>query len=300
MRALCLESPSNLVFSKTIPEPIGSPSEYLIRVHATAITTNELTWPMVTSRDMAIPGHDLCGTILSAPSEGEAQFEPGEEIFALTSFSRNGSAAEIMLALPGELARKPSNLTREEACAVPLSALTAWQALFVHVGLKADHRLLVLGAAGGVGVMAVQLARWKGAKVTGTCSGRNIDFVKSLGADEVIDYTKQEVTGRFDLILDCVGGAAQDESWEHMKERGFLVSVHSPWSDVKKAQYPMVESRYFIVDPNGEQLAKIAELVQAGHLTAIVDMVFPLEKGVEAFDLLGEGHVRGKIVIRVD
>ncbi|CAF9935160.1 MAG: hypothetical protein HETSPECPRED_009678 [Heterodermia speciosa] len=303
MRALHLQPPSTLLPSTTTPVPTPSPSQYLIHVSTTSITANELTWPETLRRAHPIPGHDLCGTVVSSPSsdtEASPAFKIGDEVIALTSFSRDGAAAEYIVAEPGELAPKPKNLTQKEAAAVPLSVLTAWQALFVHGGLtrSADVSVLVLGAAGGVGVMAVQLARWHGARrLVGTCSGRNVEFVKSLGAHEVVDYSKDEVEGQFDVVLDCVGGRAQDECWKNVKERGMLVSVATPLPEEKKSEYPLVQTVYFVVEPDGEQLGMLSELFESGKMKAFVDADFALEGGPSAFELLAKGHTRGKIVL---
>ena len=305
MRALHLTPPSLLTVSTSTPVPTPSASQYLIRVHNTAITANELIWPETLLRSPAIPGHDLCGTIIStpsSPSSSSTKFKEGDEVFALTSFSRDGAAAEYVVAEADELALKRKALSRREAAAAPLSVLTAWQALFVHGGLAdskgSEVSVLVLGAAGGVGVMAVQLARWQGVKrLVGTCSGRNADFVKALGANEVVDYSKEEVEGLFDVVLDCVGGQAQDGCWKNVKDEGILVSVASPLPEEKKRGFPKIRSTFFIVEPNGGQLGMLWDLFEKGELKAFVDAEFMLEEGAQAFDMLAKGHTRGKIVL---
>ncbi|MCJ1263506.1 hypothetical protein MMC22_003376 [Lobaria immixta] len=281
------------------PSPSPSSSQYLIRVHATALTANELTWRETITRPLPIPGHDVSGTIVSVPAEGPANFNANDEVFALTSFSRDGAAAEYVLAEEHELARKPGAISHEEAVAVPLSALTAWQALFTHAALEAGQLVLVLGAAGGVGTMAVQLARWNGARVVGTCSEGKVGFVKSLGAHEVIDYQKSRVDGKFEVVLDCVGGETQEGGWEHVKEGGILMSVAEPLKDESKKQFPGIRSLFFVVEPNGTQLERIAKAIDEGKVKPVVDRVFPLEKGEAAFELLAHGRTRGKIVLHV-
>ncbi|KAL8791363.1 MAG: hypothetical protein Q9195_005901 [Heterodermia aff. obscurata] len=304
MRALHLQPPSTLLPSTTTPTPTLSPTQYLVRVSATSITANELTWPETLRRPSPIPGHDLCGTVVSSPSSSDSEatpaFNPGDEVIALTSFSRDGAAAEYVVAEPGELAPKPKSLSRKEAAAVPLSVLTAWQALFVHGGLKrsADVSVLVLGAAGGVGVMAVQLARWHGVRrLVGTCSGRNAEFVKMLGAHEVVDYSNEEAAGQFDVVLDCVGGLAQDGCWKNVREGGVLVSVATPLAEEKKSEYPQVQTVFFIVEPDAKQLGMLSELFESGKMKAFVDADFALDDGAAAFELLAKGHTRGKIVL---
>lgn len=304
MRSLRFRKPNTLHIDLSTPIPTPSPTQYLLRVHATAITANELTWPETLQQQASIPGHDVCGTIVStaAAAETSAHFNIGDEVIALTSFSREGAAAEYVLAEATELAPKPKNLLSREAAAVPLSVLTAWQALFVHGGLthgsSSGVDVLILGAAGGVGVMAVQVARWIGARrIVGTCSARNGEFVKSLGAHDVIDYTKAEVEGRFDVVLDCVGGKAQEGCWGNVRDGGVLVSVAAELPEGKKKEYPGVRSVFFIVEPNGEQLDMLGGLFEKGELKAFVDSEFGLEDGAAAFDLLSKGHARGKIVL---
>ena len=305
MRALHLHPPSTLTLSTTTSIPSPSPTQYLIRVHATSITANELTWAETLRRPSPIPGHDVCGTIVSTPNGISPRFHNGDEVFALTSFSRDGAAAEYVVAEDQELAPKPRNLTSSASAAVPLSVLTAWQALFVHAGLDQmegeDVSVLVLGAAGGVGVMAVQLARRHCVRrLVGTCSGRNREFVNGLGADEVVDYTKGErVEGKFDIVLDCVGGSAQDECWGNVADGGILVSVATPLPEERKREWPKVRSVFFVVEPHGEQLGILRGLFEKEMLRAFVDQMFPLDEGQAAFDLLAKGHTRGKIILNL-
>ena len=227
-------------------------------------------------------------------------FNIGDEVTALVSFSRDGAAAEYVVAEGDELARKPQCLTHVEAAAVPLSFLTAWQALFTHARAEPEQSILILGAAGGVGVMAVQLARWMGmSRIAGTCSAKNADFVRGLGASEVVDYSCEKVEGGFDVVLDCVGGKARDEGWRNVKIGGTLVSVAAPIQEDMKVRFPGVISIFFIVEPNGVQLEKAAELIENGKLRPVVDRIFPLKEGAEAFAVLGERHTRGKIVLEV-
>ncbi len=283
------------------PRPQPRPGEVLIRVVATAITANELIWTETTKRTLPVPGHDVSG-VVAAIGGKDNDFKIGELVFALTSFSRDGSAAEYVIALPSELALKPETLTHEQAAAVPLSALTAWQALFMHADLKAGQRVLITGAAGGVGVMALQLAKWVDAYVIGTCSGRNSGFVKGLGADEVIDYTAatfERAVDAVDVLLDCVGSSTLHRSWSLMKEGGVLVSVAEPPRDGESVKHADVKATFFVVEPNGEQLSQIAALIEEGKIKPIVDSVLALSEGVKAFEQLAMGHSRGKVVLRI-
>ncbi|KAL1892080.1 hypothetical protein Sste5346_007235 [Sporothrix stenoceras] len=202
-----------------IPVPTG-PDEHLIQVHAVALTNGELKWPEPATQTPAIPGYEVSGTVVEAPNKS-SPFQPGTEVYALTDFNRRGNACEFAIVLTSELRQKPEALSWEEAATVPLSALTAWQVLFVHGGLtlpnepvtrpptppqiysivvgddvNANKRVLITAAAGGVGLWAVQLARLAGVgHITATCGPANVDFVRSLGAHRVIDYTTLRNTG---------------------------------------------------------------------------------------------------------
>lgn len=303
MRALRLIDPasSTVSFTESAAPPTPSQSaQYLIRVHATAITANELVWNETLSNTYPIPGHDVSGTIVSVPvAEVSSDFKIGDEVFALIAFSRDGAAAEFVVVEAHELARKPAHLGHEEAAAIPLSALTAWQALFTHATLEEGQSILVLGAAGGVGTIAVQLAYWKGAKVVGTCSASKSEYVKDLGAHEVIDYKTRKVEEKFDVVLDCVGGETQQEGWGNVKDGGILVSIAEAVQEEKKEHFPRIRSQFFIVEPDGQQLGKIGELIEKGSIKPVVDKIFDLEDGKAAFELLAMGRARGKIVLRV-
>ena len=189
-----------------------------------------------------------------------------------------------------------------QAAAVPLSALTAWQALFEHASLVAGQTVLIHGAAGGVGVFAVQLAHWAGAQVIATASARNRDFLRELGANEVIDYTTtrfEEVVHDVDLVFDTVGGDTLQRSWQVIKPGGVLVSIVGPRPSFEQAKALWVRPVWFVVEPNREQLIQIGALIDAGHLRPIIDTVFPLAQARQAYEQGTKGHTRGKIVLCV-
>jgi len=220
----------------------------------------------------------------------------------MLAYSRDGAEAEYTIALPSELAPKPRTLDYVSAAAVPLSALTAWQALFEHASLVAGQRVLIHGAAGGVGVFAVQLAHWAGAHVIATASARNRDFLHELGANEVIDYTTtrfEEVVQDVDLVFDTVGGDTLQRSWQVIKPGGVLLSIVSPRPSFAEAKGYDVRPVWFVVEPNREELIQIGTLIDAGHLRPIIDTVFPLAQARQAYEQGARGHTRGKIVLRV-
>ena len=189
-----------------------------------------------------------------------------------------------------------------QAAAVPLTALTAWQALFVHARLAAGQTILIHGAAGGVGVFAVQLARWAGAHVIATASARNRDFLRELGANEIIDHTTtrfEEAVHGVDFVFDTVGGDTLQRSWQVVKPGGVLLSIVSPRPSFAEAKGYDVRPVWFIVQPNREQLVKIGALIDEGKVRPIIDTVLPLAQARQAYEQGAKGHTRGKIVLRV-
>jgi NADPH:quinone reductase-like Zn-dependent oxidoreductase len=297
--------PDRLVY-EDVPQPHPGPGEVLVRVFAAGIIPPELTWSETyqtkagSIRSLPIPGHDLSGVVEEVGPDVTA-ITIGSEVYALTAFDRDGTQADYAIALPSELAPKPRSLDHVQAAAVPLSALTAWQAWFDHAGLAAGQTVLIHAAAGGVGVFAVQLARLAGARVIGTASARNRDFLRELGANEVIDYTTtrfEEVVHDVDMVLDMVGGDTLERSWMVVKPGGVLVSVASPPSP-EQAKAHGVRAVWFIVEPNRDQLIQIGALIDTGQIRPIIDTVFPLSQARQAYEQGAKGHTRGKIVLRV-
>ena len=179
--------------------------------------------------------------------------------------------------------------------------MTAWQALFDTAALNKGQRILIHGAAGGVGSFAVQLAKWKGAHVIGTASGRNQAFLRELGVDEPIDYEKtrfEDVVRDVDVVLDTLGGDTQNRSWKILKKGGILVSIVAPPSADEAAKHG-VRSAFFSAHPSSSQLSEIAKLVDAGKLKPVVETVLPLSGARRAHELNETGHARGKIVLKV-
>jgi NADPH:quinone reductase-like Zn-dependent oxidoreductase len=282
------------------PVPQPGAGEVLVRVHAAGVISTELTWaptwntPAGTPRTLpVIPGHEFSGEI-AALGAGVADARVGDQVYGLNDWYRDGAQAEFCLARVVDLANKPASLNHVDAAAVPISALTAWQGLFDRGRLEAGQRVLIHGAAGGVGVFAVQFARWRGARVIGTASARNLDFVRSLGADEVIDYRAQrfeDVVGKVDVVFDGVGGETLARSWGVLKPDGRLVTISSgePPDDRTRAAF-------FIVEPNRKQLDEISRLIEAGTFRPIVGSVFLLAEARQAYK---QRPVRAKVVLQV-
>ena len=298
--------PDQLVYEDA-PQPHPGAGEVLVHVYATGVIATELTWVPTyqtetgSVRELPIPGHDLSGVVEEVGS-GVTTLARGSEVYALTAFDRDGAEAEYTIALPGELAPKPRTLDFVQAAAVPLTALTAWQALFEHASLSEGQTVLIHGAAGGVGVFAVQLAHWKGAHVIATASARNRDFLRELGANEVIDYSTtrfENVVHDVDLVFDLVGSDTLQRSWQVIKSGGTLVSVVSPRPSFEEAKARSVRPVWFVVEPNRAQLIQIGTLIDAGQIRPIVEMVLPLSQARQAYEQGARGHTRGKIVLRV-
>jgi NADPH:quinone reductase-like Zn-dependent oxidoreductase len=288
------------------PQPHPRQGEVLVRVYATGVIASELTWSVTyqtkagSTRSLPIPGHDLSG-VVEEVGPGVTTIARGSAVYALTAFDRDGAEAEYTIALPSELAPKPRSLDYVQAAAVPLTALTAWQAFFDHASLVAGQTVLIHGAAGGVGVFAVQLAHWAGAHVIGTASARNRDFLRELGANEIIDYTTtrfEDVVQDVDIVLDTLGSETLERSWKVVKKGGVLVSVVSPPS-AEQAKAHGVSPVWFIVEPNWDQLIQIGALIDTGRVRPIIDTVLPLSQARQAYEQGARGHTRGKIVLRV-
>ena len=227
MKAIRLHAhggPEQLLYEEA-PLPALQPGDALIKVLAVATTKGELDWEPTyhdqqgRSRLPSIPGHELCG-IVQALSHGVKDVAVGDIVYGLSSFFRDGAAAEYAAVRAADLAPKPVSLDAVQTASIPLAALTAWQALFDHARLLPGQKLLVHGAAGGVGTFAVQIGRWHGAHVIATTDCNSLDFVRRLGADQAIDYKTQpfdEIIDKVDVVLDTVGGTTQERSWKVIK-----------------------------------------------------------------------------------
>jgi NADPH:quinone reductase-like Zn-dependent oxidoreductase len=222
--------------------------------------------------------------------------QAGDPVYGLSDWFIDGAQAEFCLTVPAHIAPKPATLDHTQAAAVPISALTAWQALIDRAHLSAGQRVLIHGAAGGVGSCAVQLARHQGAHVIATASAANIDFVKALGADDVIDYRKtpfETLAGEVDVVLDTVGGDTRDRSWGVLRKGGRLVTIAADAEGVKEQR---VRDAFFIVEPNRKQLVNISHLIDPGVLRPVVGTVFSMETVRQAYE---QKPVRGKHVLHI-
>src|SRR5262245_17206640 len=301
--------PEQLVYEDA-PKPQLGTGDALIRVHATGITPAELTWDDTyrncdgSERLPAIPGHEVSGVVDSV-AHGVTDVSIGDEVYALTSFCRDGAAAEYVAVRAADLAPKPKTLDLVQSAAVPLSALTVWQAFFEHARLAPGQRVLIHGAAGGVGAYAVQIARWHGAYAIGTASADNRDFLLGLGANEVVDYRRarfEEAVRDVDVVLDTIGGDTRERSWQVLRPGGILVSLPEPIPESEAAAHGKLGRRgvFFIVRPDREQLGQIATLIDSGAVRPVIAQTVPLAEAREAFERGVAGHTRGKLLLAVD
>jgi NADPH:quinone reductase-like Zn-dependent oxidoreductase len=285
----------------THPEP--QEGEVLVRVHAAGV--NPVDWKIRAGflKDFApvtfpyVPGADLAG-VIEKVGAGVTTFQPGQAVFGRSS---RGSYAEYALAPADALALKPANLSFDEATTIPVGATTAWQALFDHGNLQPGQRVLILGGAGGVGLFAVQFARWKGAHVLSTASTSNADFVRSLGAETVIDYTKARVEDEVhdvDLVFDTVGAAALASALPTLKRGGMLVTIAGQ-PDEAKAKELGVRAVRFSAQVTSELLSTFARLIEEGQIKTFVGTVFSLNEAGKAHQLSQSRHGRGRIVLHI-
>jgi NADPH:quinone reductase-like Zn-dependent oxidoreductase len=300
MRAVRLHAPDGPagLAVEQLDVPVPGAGEVLVRVHAAAITRDELDWPV--DRLPATPSYEFSG-VVAALGPGAGGVAVGEAVYALGGFDRDGAAADYTVVPAAFVAPKPRTLGHVESAAIPLAALSAWQGLFDHGRLARGQRLLVHGAAGGVGGFAVQLGRWRGAFVAGTASAANLEAARELGAEQVVDHPAarfEDAVEPVDLVFDTAGGDRLERSWAVLRPGGRLVSIAAEPSP-EAAAGRGVDAVYFVVEPSREQLVEIARLVDGGELRATVDEVVPLGDARAAFERGQQRHGAGKIVLRV-
>src|SRR5664280_1232031 len=280
-----------------VPVPEPKADEVLVRIHAAGV--NPVDWKiregMVGSLSLpSIMGSDFSGVIESAGSQVKAFF-PGDEVFGSVS-DDSGSYAEHATAPVSQITMKSAALSHVQAAALPIAGLTAWQALFDKADVQPGQRVLIHAAAGGVGHLAVQFAKWKGAYVFGTASEKNAKFVRGLGADLFIAYRTEQfedIARDVDMVLDTMGGATQERSWKTLKPGGILVSlVQEPSKAPAGVRGVLMRADHARPD----ELAKIGELVAAGTVRVDISTVLPLKEERKSHELSQQGRTRGKIV----
>jgi NADPH:quinone reductase-like Zn-dependent oxidoreductase len=303
LRAQARGGPENLIYERVLPPSPGI-GDVLLKVCAASFTPTELDWSSTwvdragNARPAPIPAHEVSG-VVAALGYGTTGFAVGDEVYGLTDWHRDGAAAGYVAVEARNLAPKPRSLDHERAAAVPLAALTAWQALFDHGGLSAGQSVLIHGAGGGVGVFAVQLARGAGAHVVATGRQWAEGLVRELGAYEFVDAERrsfEETAGEVDVVFDLVGGEVTRRSWAVIRPGGVLVSVVASLAETGR---PGARGVFFVVEPDRAALAELARLIDAGELRPVVGEVYPLERGREAFEAKRRSGVPGKVVLRV-
>lgn len=318
-----------LVFGE-VDIPLMGDNDVLVEIHAASlnpidfkIRDGKLKFLRAYSFPLIV-GHDLAG-VVSAVGSKVTRFKKGDQVYSRPRNGRTGSLAQYIAIDENELAHMPKNLTYSEAASIPLVGLTSWQALLDVAGMKSGDRVFVQAGAGGVGTFAIQLAKHFGAYVITTTSGRNADFVRSLGADEVIDYKTQkfaEVLKNVDIVFDTLGGEALYQSFQILRPGGWVVSISGDpdqrlAEDMqlnffkrevlrlvgrkanKLAAKASANYQFIFMKPSGNQLAQITQLIEAGKIKPIVDKEFPFAESQKAMDYLELGHSRGKVVIKI-
>lgn len=313
-----------------LPEPEVRPDQVLVRVHAASVNLLDskirkgefkLILPY---RFPLVLGNDLAGVVL-AVGRDVLQFKPGDEVYARPAQEAIGTFAERVAVSQDALALKPVNLDMEQAASIPLVALTAWQVLVETARLKKGQKVLIHAGSGGVGSIAIQLARHLGAYVATTTSTRNLAWVKALGADVVIDYTQQDfetVLHDYDVVLNSLGADILEKSLKVLKPGGQLISISGPptpefaraqglswglqqvmrllsYGIRRKAAKKGVNYSFVFMRANGEQLSEISRLIESGVIKPVIDRVFAFDSTAEALSYVEAGRAKGKVVIRV-
>ncbi|NOU33086.1 MAG: NADP-dependent oxidoreductase [Polyangiaceae bacterium] len=332
MRALVLTrygGPENVVFAE-IPRPVPKRGEILVQVHAAGLNPIDNMIPKGSFKPvlkLALPatmGSDLAGVVVEVGA-GVTRFKEGDEVFASLFDLDTGALAELAVVPESAAALKPSNVDFVPAASVPMVGLTTWQALTERARVRPGQKVFVPAGSGGIGTFAIQLAKHLGAKVGTTTSGGNVELVKRLGASEIVDYTKQELTDvlrGYDVVLGTLRGRELEKSLRVLAPNGLVVSLVGPldadFARARKmgtlfalifslmsfwirwqARKLRVRYSFLFVHPSGSQLAEIGELLRAGTITPVVDRVFPFDQAKEALAYLATGRAKGKVVVQM-
>jgi len=293
---------------REIPIPVPTAGELLLRVRAAAI--NPVDTGVRSGRAFGlsgavppyVPGFDVSGTVASI-GPGVTRFDVGDDVFAMLDLRRGGGYAEYTIVKENEAATKPLNVSHAEAASVPLVGLTAWQTLFEISNLQAGQTVLIHAGAGGVGSIAIQLAKWRGARVIATASDYNHDFLRELGADVQVDYRTQrfeDFATDVDVVLDTIGGETQVRSMAVLKEGGTLISIVGLTPQGRNPERNDIRVTSTLVRPDWEQLSQIGELIEDGTVRPIVNYRFSLQQAPQAHEQSETRRSRGKIVLELD
>lgn len=304
MKAAVINEYEGDVTITDVPAPEIAADSVLIAVHAASVNPIDNILRAGYLKDMIplkfphVMGYDVSGVVTEVGAD-VTKFKVGDAVFARANQDDAGALAEVARVKESELALKPANITHAEAASIPLTGLTAWQALVDKAGLKEGQQVLIHAGSGGVGTLAIQIAKHLGAFVATTVSARNAELVTALGADVVIDYHEQDFTdivSDYDVVFDMSGGDVMKDSFKVLKKGGHLVSIKGQDEDDLAAQYG-VKFDWFFMEPNGDQLTKLAQMITDGDLKPVIDSTFSFADAAKAYDKLAEGHAVGKIVV---
>lgn len=313
-----------------LPDPQVRPNDLLVQVHATSVNLldskirkGEFKLILPYSFPLVL-GNDLAGVVVRTGA-GVRHFKPGDEVYARPPQERIGTFAELICVKEDSLALKPKNISMEEAASIPLVALTAWQVLVETARVKKGQKVLIHAGSGGVGTIAIQLAKHLGAFVATTTSTSNVQWVKELGADVVIDYKQQSFESElhdYDVVLNSLGADVLDKSLKVLKPGGQLISISGPptplFADEQKLSWGLkqimrllsygirrkarqfdVSYAFVFMQANGAQLREISTLIESGAIKPVIDRSFPFESAAEALSYVEQGRSKGKVVIKV-
>jgi NADPH:quinone reductase-like Zn-dependent oxidoreductase len=302
-------SSPRVVINHSVPKPLPRNDEILVKVHAAGITGDEVLWPELYSTESRIPGHEVSGTISATGPDYHGPLEVGQEVIALIAADRGEGQAEYAICLADEVAPKPSSLSHDEAAALPIPFLTAWEALVDHGNSKPGMRVLITGASGAVGSVAVQLAtHLTDCHITALASCRHHDGLRRLGAQEVLDYNRpgwEHQIRDTDIVFDTVGGQVLTKTWETVKNDGFIVTVADPpppWAfgrgvAAESSKFPAVRYKYFIVSPSSERLAKLSGMIRDCVITTLAVRSFPADEAEQAWAHARQRNHGSKVVV---
>lgn len=307
MRAVAYQNYNSNIEIIEVEKPKLQDKSVLVEVHAAGINPFdnilhagylqqmlELSFPH-------IMGYDVSGIVVEVGKDVRS-VKVGDEVFARPNQEDAGSIAEFARIHENELAIKPKNMSHIDAASVPLAGLTAWQALVTKGNINRGDKVLIHAGSGGVGTLAIQIAKYFGGEVTTTTSSKNKDLVKSLGADLVIDYTTQSFENElsnYDLVIDAIGGDTLTKSFKVLKKGGRLVSIKGQDTENLAKEYG-VNFEWFFMSPDGEMLTEIASLISQGTIKTVIDSTYSMKQAPEAFELLAKGRAKGKIVITMN
>ncbi len=306
MKAAILTEYGNSPEVADIDRPELPTDSVMIEVHAAAI--NPVDWIIMDGHmqemlPYELPwtvGYDVSGVVADVGSDVDG-FSVGDEVFARADGMQAGTMAEFAAVKASDLAIKPANISHAEAAGIPLAGLTAWQALFDHGGLQAGQRVLIHAGSGGVGTLAIQLAKQAGAWVASTASGENESLVDDMGADQFVDYSKEQfedVVEACDLVFDMLGGDTLKRSFDVVEPGGTIVSIKGDAPE-GLAEERGVTFHQFFMEPDGDQLAEIAALITAGTVRPVLDSTYPLAEVAAAYDHARSGDANGKVAVTV-